>query len=320
MAFAWLLAACTTAPMTNDRATRPWHSVPIEDVRITAERTTDDRQDQHVVIHGDGVAIWNNSIQFRVEKATIRQILAAFDAADFGTIPERSPKGKFLRRRASIRAGNYEREAWETWESELERQSERETIRRSKERKGIVDEELDKEPPLTTLVDSIIEAVLPIVGKGGTTAESLEDGLKKVASGELAPETLSVTMLIRPEPGRSDDSRGFLLKIEDAIASRSEFRGEQLGFADAGRVKLKASQVRDLAARLASFHPGSLPINLYSPRYEEVTVSVLNRRNSIVARQFAGLTAAKHGEAQTRFDAMVSLLSSTVDQWFAQRR
>ncbi|HEV7239408.1 MAG TPA: hypothetical protein VGQ36_09220 [Thermoanaerobaculia bacterium] len=319
-ALALLLAACATTPKTTEQAGRPWHAVPLEDVRITAERTTDDRQGQHVVIYGDGVAVWNNKIQFRVDADTIKQMLGSFDAAAFETIPTASPKGKFLRRRAAIRAGAYEREAWESWEYELTRNDERETIRRSNERKGIEDKELEKEPALTTLVDSIIDTVVPIVEKGGTTAESLADGLKKVASGQLAPETLSVTMIVKPEPGRGEDSGGFLFRIDGATAIWSDFQGEQRGFADARKVKLSASRMRDLATRLSSFDPESMPINLYSPKYEEVTISVMNREKNIVARQFAGLTPAKHGEAQTRFDAMMSWLSSIGGELFAGTR
>ncbi len=315
-----LLAACATAPKTGEQAQRPWHSVPLADVRITAERSTDDRKDQHVVIYGNGTALWNNSVQFQVDAATIRQMLASFDAAAFETIPPRSPKGKLLRRRASIRAGAYEREAWDTWEQELARQNERETIRRSNERKGTVDPELDKEPALTTLVDSIITSVIPIVEKSGTTAESLVDGLKKIAAGQLAPETLSLTMLAKPEPGRGEGSGGFLFKIEGASASWSDFQGEERGFTEARKVKLSAPQVRDLAARLATFDPGSMPINLYSPKYEEVTLSVLNRQNSIVARQFTGMTPTKHGEVQTRFDAMSAWLTSSGSELFGKRR
>lgn len=321
LALASLLAACTTtAPKTNEQANRPWHSVPLEEVRITAERTTDDRKDQHVVIYGNGVALWNNSTQFRVDPPMIRQMLASFDAAAFETIPPRSPKGKLLRRRASIRAGAYEREAWDTWEYELDRHNEREVIRRSNERKGIVDPELEKEPPLTVLIDSIIASVIPLVETSGTSAESLADGLHKIASGQLAPETLALTLLVKPEPGRGDNSGGFLLKIEGATASWSDFQGEQKGFTDARKVKLSAARMRELATRLASFDPGSMPINLYSPRYEEVTLSVLNRQNSIVARQFTGLTPEKHGEAQKRFDAMMVALSATAREISGKRR
>jgi hypothetical protein len=319
LALASLLAACATAPKTGEQAHRPWNSVPLEEVRITAERSTDDRKDQHVVIYGNGTALWNNSVQFRVDAATIRQMLASFDAAAFETIPPRSPKGKLLRRRAAIRAGAYEHEAWDTWEQELARQNERETIRRSNERKGIVDPELEKEPALTTLVDSIITRVLPLV-ETGAGAESLADGLKKIASGQLAPEALTLTMLVKPEPGRGETSGGFLLKIDGGSANWSDFQGEQGGFTDARKIKLSAARLREIAARLATFDPGSMPINLYSPKYEEVTLSVLNRQQSIVARQFAGMTPTKHGEAQTRFDAMSSWLTSTAGELAGKRR
>jgi hypothetical protein len=306
-----LLAACATVPRANEQARRPWHDVRLEDVRITAERTTDDRVRQHVVIYGNGVAVWNDRVQLHVDADEIKQILASYDAAAFETIPTGSARGKVLRRRAAIRAGAYEREAWESWEQELIRRNERETIRRSNERKGIEDKELEKEPALTTLVDSIIDAVSPLVEKGGSTAETLVEGLTKVASGLLAPETLSVMMLVKPEPGRGETPAGFVFRIDEGTASWSEFRGEQRGFADPLEVKLPVARLRDVASRLTSFDPESLPVNLYSPKYCEVTISVLNHRKSILARSFAGLTPAKHGDAQKRFDAMTVWLSST---------
>lgn len=320
LALVVLLASCATSPKTNVQSPRPWHDVPLEDVRITAERTTDDRQRHHVVIYGNGVAVWNERLQFRVDADTIRRILAFYDAAAFETIPTASPKGKFLRRRAAIRAGAYQREAWESWEYELSRNEERETIKRSNERKGIVDKELDKEPALTTLVDSIITTVSPIVEKGGTTAESLADGLQKIASGQLAPETLSLMMLVKPEPGSGEDSGGFVFKVDEGIASWSDFQGEQRGLAVPRKMKLTPSQLRDLASRLAAFDPASLPVNLYSPKYEEVTASVMNHRSSVLARPFTGLTPTKHGQAQTRFDEMQSWLSSAGRELFSGTR
>jgi len=44
--------------------------------RISAERATDDRKQQKVVLYGNGAAVWNDSIQFRVGRDTIEGILA----------------------------------------------------------------------------------------------------------------------------------------------------------------------------------------------------------------------------------------------------
>lgn len=318
IALASLLAACATVPNANEQPRRPWHAVPLDDVRIAADRATDDRKAQAVVIYGDGVAVWNNSVQFRVDPGTIRQILASFDAAGFETI-QNSPKGKVLRRRAAIRAGAYSHEAWESWEQELTRKDEQETIKRGRERRGLPPE-TPSEPPLTTLVDSIINTVAPIVEKGGTTADSLADGLKKIASGQLAPETLSLTMLVKPEPGRGEESGGFLFKIQEGTASWSDFQGEQRGFGTERNVKVPAARLRDLASRLASFDPESLPANLYSPKYQEVIIFVMSRQKSTLARPFAGLTPEKHGEAQTRFDAMMTVLTSVGSELFGGKR
>jgi hypothetical protein len=321
LALASLLAGCATTPTATEQARRPWHDVPLEEVRISAERANDDRTGQQVVVFGNGVAVWNNRVQFRVDAATVRQILAAFDVAAFETIPTASSRGKVLRRRAAIRAGAYEREAWESWEQELIRLDERETERRRQERRGIdSDEEAEREPPLATLVDSIITTVSPFVDRGGITAESLGDGLQKIAAGQLAPETLSVMLLVKPEPGRGEGSGGFLFRIDEGTASWSDFQGEQRGFAAPRKRRLPASRLRDLASRLASFDPESLPGNLYSPKYEEAAIALMSQRKSVLARPFAGRTPEQHGEAQTRFDEMVSWLSSTAGELFAGKR
>jgi hypothetical protein len=313
LALTAILAACATAPNANQQR-KPWHAVPLADVRITADRATDDRQQQRVVIYGNGVAVWNNRLQFGIAEEDIKRILAAFDAASFDTV-SLTNKGKILRRRAAIRAGSYEREQWETWEQELIRLDELETKNRLRERQGLEREPV-VDPPLATLVDSIINSVLPMVEKGGTTADSLADGLRKIASGELAPETLSVTMLVKPEPGHPGETGGFTFQIADATASTSDFQGEERGFAAPRSVKLSPARLRELASRLASLDPESLPGNLYSPKYEQILISVLNHEKSILARPFAGLTPEKHGQAQKRFDEMASWLDSTRGELF----
>lgn len=53
-----------------------------------------------------------------------------------------------------------------------------------------------------------------------------------------------------------------------------------------------------------------LPVNLYSPRYQDLEIRVLNRRVLLQARRFAGLTPETHGEKQARFDALVAAIEA----------
>ncbi|MGZ8851475.1 MAG: hypothetical protein ACXW3E_14265 [Thermoanaerobaculia bacterium] len=315
------LSMCATAPKASDATAKPWNTVPLEQLRIAADLMTEGMPGQQVVIYGNGNAVWNNRVQFQLDEAKVRQILALYDAAHFDALSS-SVDGKVLRRRASIRAGNYAHEAFETLEEEDERMreiqerrerkpgTEREAEERAEEQRRREQGKIESGPVLTTLVDSIFDIVAPVSQQGGVSAESVEDGLQKIAAGTLAPETLSLTVMVKPEVGRGDDTGGFMLRIEDGSVVTSTYQGQQAGFGSPATRRLSSTRLREIASKLASFDPEGLPINLYSPRYEEVTIAVMNRRKNILARQFAGLDATKHGEAQTRYDSMRSWLES----------
>jgi hypothetical protein len=293
-----LLVSATAATSTSKKGTKPWYSVPRSDVKITAERSGQ-MKPEAVVIYGNGVAVWNNSVQIRLDDQRVTRILAAFDAADFEHMPQ-GEEGERLRRRAGIRAGDYVREVIETWEGEQERE-----------------EKHAKDSGLKKLVDAVFTIVTPVAKRGGQPAASLSEGLNEVASGKLAPETLSVVLLIKPEAGgRSERRDGFLLRIEDGFASLSRYTEQ--GFSAPARIKLSESQAREIASRLLSFDLETFPINLYSTDYTDLTVSVLNRRKNVLARQFTGMTPTKFGERQTRFASLIAWLEETRGTLFPQ--
>ena len=292
-----LLVSATAATSKSKKGTKPWYSVPRNDLKITAERS-DPMKPGAVVIYGNGVAVWNNRVQIRLGDQRVTRILAAFDAAHFESMPQ-GKEGERLRRRASIRAGDYVREVIETWEGEQERE-----------------EKHEKESGLEKLVDTVFTIVTPLAKKGGQPAASLAEGLKDVASGKLAPEALSVVLLVKPEAGRSERHDGYLLRIEDGFASFSRYADQ--GFSSPTRIKLSESQAREIASRLLSFDPETFPINLYAADYTDLTVTVLNRRKNVLARQFTGMTPTKFGERQTRFASLIAWLEETRGTLFPQ--
>jgi hypothetical protein len=145
------------------------------------------------------------------------------------------------------------------------------------------------------------------LGPAGATVASLEEGLDKIARGELAPELLTLQLLRRPEDAHASEG-GWMLRIEGGEARLS--RISDAGWSAPRRLRLSAAEVADLARALAAAHPGDLPANLYSTWYQDLQIDVLNRTKSIQARQFARMTPETHGEKQQRFDRLVSALEA----------
>ena len=85
-------------------------------------------------------------------------------------------------------------------------------------------------------------------------------------------------------------------------------------------LELEAPAVRNLALVLAGFDPERMPVNLWAPVYTEVAIEVLDHRNSVQARRFAGLEPTTHGICSESFDALVRTLVRLQDQVAAEGR
>lgn len=268
------LSACATTTAQPDR----------EALRMWAERAIEGGNDDHVVVYGNGVAIWNDRSVLRIPASDVETIRAAFRDSDFEQIPAVSPSGKLLRYRAGLRTATSHHEASQTWEA-----PENESLR--------------------DLVDEIFAVVQPAVASG-VTADSLAGGLRAVAGGELPPEALQLIVHVRP----GGDEDGFLLRVEHGGTTSARYTGDQLSVAR--QRDLSDAAIRDLASRLAAFEPATLPTNLYADGYVEIAVNVLGHEKSILARQFAGMTPDRHGQDQVRFNRMVEWLEQRQAEWF----
>lgn len=240
-------------------------------------------------LYGNGVGIWDGRRQFAVSRESLLGLLSELDRA------------RFSRMRESVEEDEGE------GEEEMEMTCRVQVALDGTEKQAQVILEGDRPPALKILADRIL-AVGEEPGPSGSAAESLEDGLGKVARGELAPEVLTVQLLRQPENLRSGET-GWMLRVEGAEARLSQISPDT-GWSQPRRIRLSAAEVADLANALAAARPADLPGNLYSPWYQSLEIGVLSRTKSIQARQFARMTAETHGEKQERFDRLVAVLEA----------
>lgn len=289
-----------------------------EGLRILAE-CGDDGALSETVIYGSGVGVWNRSRQFALAPERVTALLERFRATGFahfqelyGTIeqeiptPGDAPAPSPERGAAALRVVC--RVAFTA--DGITKQS-------SQLAKGPRSEEL------RALAERIL-AVGREAGASGVAAESLDDGLGKIASGTLAPEVLRLLVHRKPGTAPGDhETEGFLLRLEGGRATAQRFtaRGASAGGYGEPRVlDLADREVVRLAGILAEGRVGELPVNLYAPYYTDVTAQVLDRKTQIQARRFRGMTPRTHGEAQRRFDRAYQELAALAERTLSEGR
>jgi hypothetical protein len=143
----------------------------------------------------------------------------------------------------------------------------------------------------------------------GIEAASLAEGLAKIARGELAPETLSAMLHRKPELAAGAGERpAFLLRLDGRVARTRRYAPGE-GYGPTLELVLGRAELGELAAALAEHAPDRLPANVWAPDYNDLSLAVLDRRVTVQARRFSGMTPATHGEAQTGFDAVAELFA-----------
>lgn len=239
-----------------------------------------------VRLFGTGVGIWNNERQFSVSRERLLNLLGELRRAGFGAMPE-----------------SYGEEDEEDWGLQMICR-----VRLVLDGEDKQSYQLTKGPRSAKL-KSLAETILAVgaeLGPSGVTAASLEDGLDKIARGELAPEALTLQLHRQPEDPKSIEG-GWILRVEDGSAQIS-LPSAEAEWTEPRRVALAREEVAGLARQLAAVRPGELPVNLYSTWYEDLEIRVLNRKASLQARRFANLTPETHGEKQKRFEQLVAAI------------
>lgn len=254
-----------------------------------------------VRIYGDGVGTWNRATQFRVSPADVRSIAEKV---------------------REIRFGGFPLEVREEEEKKTEKRDETELYGRIVAGAGdavhLVKQMGDKgEPELEELARKVIGLAEKPASRGEKIG-SLDDGLRRVADGKLAPETFEVVArrkVDRPRPGAGDEN--WLLRINGRRAVDRDLSKQP---AVERELLLSAQELKTLVALLREAKAGSLPQSLWAPRYTTLHVQVLNQVRNVQARQFVGMTAETHGEQQKAFDKIFALVEKTHARAAAQGR
>jgi hypothetical protein len=237
-------------------------------------------------VYGNGVGIWSERAQFRLSKAQIIAMLSTLQKARFGSMPDRfgeseedeRNEGPRLKGRIAVRAG---------WVSKAVIQ--------------LVDGEQSAE--FASLAEKLL-AICEGPARKGVEAASLNEGLKKLASGEVAPEALQVTVQRRfAKPDTETGEAGWILQLEgrralvEVLPAGKTILPHRL-------LILSEAEFHGLAQLLAESRAGEIPINVYAPEYTDIQLTVLRWLRGISGRRFLNLTPETHGEKQKAFDRL----------------
>ena len=267
-------------PPAGDQAP-PTRPARVETLRILAERLTS-RGPRQALVFGDGVAFWNDESQVRLRAEDVTRLLAAFEKARFGEMPGFFGEGEeHLRCRVGLRSDGA-----------------------AKEVAQLVDGE--EAPALTRLANVILDLVAGHAASG-VEPTGLADGLRRVATGELARQAFHLQVQRKPRNPRSD-AVGYLLSVDEGVATLRSYSRQRYG--EPRTLRLGPERFTALVAGLARHDPASIPINVHGPEYLEVRLDVLKWRRSLLAMPFAGTTPATFGEAQARFDRLAAELDA----------
>jgi hypothetical protein len=237
----------------------------------------------HCRIYGDGIGLWYGAKQFSVDKSKVLSLMKTTRRIRFGAFP--------------LRVGGEEEEGKEEREIQA-----RISVRVGDLRHVVLvlgEEKPDKE------LEELARAVLAIgtkAEKRGVTIGSLNEGIEKLASGVLAPQTLEVlaqrttSATAGPEPAEN----WILIASGKRIRDREVPRGK---VATSERVfPLTDAEFRELLSLLKENKVSDLPRNLYSERYSRLRIQILNQVATVEARRFSGMSPETNPEARTRFD------------------
>jgi hypothetical protein len=166
----------------------------------------------------------------------------------------------------------------------------------------------DQSPELDALARKLLSVCRDAASKG-TTASSLDDGLRKLTAGALAPETFAFILHLRSESKIGDAGESFILDVQGRRVTDRPMPAGQ-GPAAPRSLLLPAADFTGLVRLLADQRIAEIPINVYADRYTDLRVTVLDRERSILARKFLNMTPQTHGEKQQAFDRVFEALQA----------
>jgi hypothetical protein len=270
---------------------------PLDDVRVDVRWPVANRY-ASMRLYGRGVLICDGKAQLMVAKETVRAVLR--DLRDSGFAAMEDHYGSIGEDEGE--EGDHEREPHEG--PHLKGSVE---VRLGPVSKNVLQFLVgDQSAELASLANKLLSVCRDAATKG-ITVSSLDDGLGKVASGALAPESLEVIVNRRADSKEGASGETYILDLEGRRATDRSRPREKTAPAPKTLV-LSAADFTSLVRRLADESVGEIPINVYADQYTEIRVTVLNQSRSILARKFLNATPQTHGEKQKSFDRLYEAL------------
>jgi len=278
----------------RERASRPDRIGPALEKRIAGKAKLDDvrvgvdwSKDNVMTsarVYGDGVGIWNRQAQFRLPKEKVLALLKTLRAAKFGSMPDwfgesegEGEEGPRLKGRIEVVAGPISKSVIQLFEG-------------------------DQSEEFAALAQKLLE-VCAEPARAGVGATSLADGLQKVATGELAPQALAVTVQRRSAASPGSGDAGFIVHLEGRrVLAETLPAGKTV--AQPKLLILPEADFRELARLLAESKAAEIPLNVYGTEYTDLELGVLRWSRAISARRFLNMSPTEKGEAQVAFDRL----------------
>ena len=228
-------------------------------------------------IYGRGIGIWNGDSQFTLKSKEVVSAIDLLLQAKFCDMPDRfafeevdderpmpineRPMPIKMMRAIKVTAGGLSK-----------------TV--------IQDNKGPRSEPFAKLTADLV-ALCRKPAETALTATNLEDGLRKVADGVLAPETLTVTVNA-PELRslKSQKDQGWQLVVRHSKLILHSVTLDH-GVNKVGEQTLDAAEVQKLARKLLDAGAPNLPSNLNTAGYTQLMVAVLNQKVRTMARVYA---------------------------------
>jgi hypothetical protein len=262
----------------------------LDDVRLDVHWAAN-VQPAMATVYGNGVGIWRRSTQFTLKKEQVLDLLKKLQTSKFLDMP-RGFGGRAVNPGGGPQPGVPERLVGSV------------TLRIGGVSKGV--SQLDggvQSKELAELATALLN-VCAEAARDGVGADSLADGLQKIARKQLDPLTLS--LLVHRIRGEGVGPDGWLMRVEGNVVVTRDRTAK--GYGVPKRYEMSRKQLEDLLKLLVDNNAGGLPINLFATDYTDFNVEVLNKGKNLQARRFANMTPKTHGERQLQFDRIFEAL------------
>jgi hypothetical protein len=253
---------------------------------------TDDKGIRSLILHDNGVVIWNGERQARLgpeDRTALLQLLlnAEFPAfsAQYGGKPVTGNTGVADSDAPIIVLCSIDVQA-----DQLEKST-------------YQDVNGERSDAFMSLAASLLDHIEPL-GERGAGAISFADGLEKLKSGKLAPEALTIRILHMPE---DESVMGVIIDVSSGRYSRREYRpGIKVG--EPQTTIMTSKMMEAVLSALSSADVKSLSANLTTTDTYQMKVWILQHELSVRARPTGAKTAAEPGSESARLEKLAHTL------------